>query len=190
MEALKEKIVNEGSAIGTEIVKVDMFLNHCMDMRFVEKIGEEFSKRFDGTKVDKILTVESSGIAIASIAARYFNYPNVVFAKKATPNTMNEETYSADAKSFTKGNVRKIIVSKQYLQKGENILILDDFLASGEASVALANIVEQAGGSVAGIGIVIEKGFQGGRDRLKKLGYKLESLAIIEKIEDGHITFR
>ena len=191
MEKLKEKIRREGRTIGTEILKVDGFLNHRMDVKFLEEVGEEFGRRFAGEKVDKILTVEASGIAIACLAAPYFGYPPVVFAKKATPNTMDEGFFEAEARSFTKGTVSKIKVSGEYLNEGENVLILDDFLASGEASVAMASLVEQAGGRVVGVGAVIEKGHQGGSDRLREKGYRVESLALIDTIkEDGTIVFR
>ena len=190
MEALKKKILTEGEAIGTEIVKVDGFLNHQLDVQFLEEIGAEFGKRFADRQVDKILTVEASGIAIACVSAPRFNYAPVVFAKKAAPSTMNEGFYEAEAKSFTKGTVSKLKVAKKFLNPGEKVLILDDFLASGEASVALAQIVEMAGAEVAGIGAVIEKGYQGGSDRLRAKGYQVESLAVIDKIDDGVITFR
>ncbi|MCQ2547005.1 MAG: xanthine phosphoribosyltransferase [Clostridia bacterium] len=189
MEALKKKIVEEGSVIGTEIVKVDTFLNHQIDAEFLDKIGEEFRNRFAGVEVDKILTVEASGIAIACAAAKYFDYPPVVFAKKAAPSTMNEGFYEAEARSFTKGTVSKLKVDSKFICPGEKILILDDFLASGEASVALAQIVEMGGAEVAGIGAVIEKGYQGGSDRLREKGYRVESLAVVRKIEDGKVTF-
>ncbi len=190
MQELKDKIVNEGSAIGTEIVKVDMFLNHQIDVEFMEKIGKEFKKRFEDVQVDKILTIEASGIAIACCAARYFNYPKVVFAKKAAPNTMNDGFYESEAKSFTKGTTSKVKVAKKYINKGERILILDDFMASGNAAVALADLVEQAGAEVVGIGAVVEKYFQKGSDRLRAMGYKVESLAVIDRIDDGVITFK
>jgi len=190
MQALQEKILTEGSAIGTEIVKVDGFLNHQIDVRFLEEIGEEFSRRFRGVPVDKILTVEASGIAIACASAPKFNYVPVVFAKKAAPSTMNDGFYEAEAKSFTKGTVSKLKVAEKFIGAGEQILILDDFMASGEASAALAQIVEMAGAEVTGIGAVIEKGFQGGSDRLRRMGYRVESLAVIDRIEDGVITFR
>lgn len=189
MEALKKKIKENGSVIGTEIVKVDTFLNHQIDAEFLEEIGEEFSKRFADVKVDKILTVEASGIAIACAAAKYFGYPPVVFAKKAAPSTMNGGFYEAEARSFTKGTVSKFKVDSKFINDGENILILDDFLASGEASVALADIVRQGGANVAGIGAVIEKGHQGGSDRLKEQGYRVESLVVIKTIKDGEVIF-
>lgn len=189
MEALKQKILSEGQAIGTEVVKVDGFLNHRIDVKFMDSLGREFRKRFSDIKADKILTVEASGIAIACMTAPYFDYPPVVFAKKTQPNTMTDEFYGAEAKSFTKGTVSVIRVAKKYLNPGDRVLILDDFLAHGEASMAMTSLVEQAGAHVEGIGAVIEKGFQGGGEKLRKAGYRLESLAVIEKIADGKITF-
>ncbi|MDO4869504.1 MAG: xanthine phosphoribosyltransferase [Bacillota bacterium] len=189
MKSLKEKIRREGSVIGTEIVKVDAFLNHQIDVEFLEEIGLEFSKRFQGIKVDRILTVEASGIAIACLTAPYFGYPPVVFAKKAAPSTMNAGFYEAEAKSFTKGTVSTLKISKEYIKEGENVLILDDFLASGQASLAMADIVEQAGANVAAIGAVIEKGYQGGSELLRSKGYRVESLAVINEICDGQVYF-
>ncbi|MBR0457003.1 MAG: xanthine phosphoribosyltransferase [Firmicutes bacterium] len=189
MESLKEKILTEGEAIGTEIVKVDGFLNHQIDVKFLEEIGEEFKRRFDDIEVDKILTVEASGIAIACMAAPLFGYPPVVFAKKAAPSTMNEGFYEAEAKSFTKGTISKLKVAKKFLKEGDKVLIIDDFMASGEAAAALAQIATEAGAEVVGVGAVIEKGFQGGSERLRSMGYRVESLAVIEKIEDGVLTF-
>lgn len=189
MKSLQQKILTDGCAIGSEIVKVDGFVNHQLDVRFLEEIGREFARRFKDVKVDRILTVEASGIAIAVAAAPHFGYPPVVFAKKAAPNTMTEGFYEAEARSFTKGTVSRLCVSEKFLHPGENVLILDDFLAYGEASLALADMVRNAGGNVAGIGAVIEKGFQGGSEKLRAKGYRVESLAVIEKIEDGVITF-
>ena len=189
MKSLEQKILTDGCAIGSEIVKVDGFVNHQLDVRFLEEIGREFARRFADVKVDRILTVEASGIAIAMAAAPHFGYPPVVFAKKAAPNTMTEGFYEAEARSFTKGTVSRLCVSEKFLHPGENVLILDDFLAYGEASLALADMVRNAGGNVAGIGAVIEKGFQGGSEKLRAKGYRVESLAVIEKIEDGVITF-
>ncbi|MBQ9060544.1 MAG: xanthine phosphoribosyltransferase [Firmicutes bacterium] len=189
MEALKQKIRSDGTAIGKDIVKVDSFLNHQIDVGFLNEIGKEFARRFEGVQIDRILTVESSGIAIAACTASYFGYPPVVFAKKAAPNTMVEGFYEEGARSFTKGTVSRLRVSKQFLHTGEKVLILDDFMAYGEASLALVEIVRKAGAEVAGIGIVIEKGFQGGSDKLRAKGCRVESLAVIDKIEDGEITF-
>ena len=151
MKSLQQKILTDGCAIGSEIVKVDGFVNHQLDVRFLEEIGREFARRFKDVKVDRILTVEASGIAIAMAAAPHFGYPPVVFAKKAAPNTMTEGFYEAEARSFTKGTVSRLCVSEKFLHPGENVLILDDFLAYGEASLALADMVRNAGGNVAGI---------------------------------------
>ncbi len=190
MEALKQKILQDGVAIGKDIVKVDSFLNHQLDTRFLEKVGAEFGRRFADVKVDRILTVEASGIAIAMAAAPHFDYPPVVFAKKAAPNTMVEGFYEEEARSFTKGTVSKLRVSERFLNAGENVLILDDFLAYGEASLAMVEMVRNAGADVAGVGIVIEKGFQGGAAKLKAKGVRVESLAVIDRIDDGTVIFR
>lgn len=189
MQALKDKIINEGSAIGTQIVKVDGFVNHQIDVEFMTEMGREFGKRFVGEKIDKILTVEASGIAIACLTAPFFNYPRAVFAKKSKPNTMTDGFLCCESKSFTKGTVSNIIVAEKFIEKGDRVLIIDDFLAHGEASMALINIVEQAKAEVVGVGIIIEKKFQGGSKKLRDKGYRVESLAVIEKIEDGVITF-
>ncbi len=189
MEALKRKIAEEGTVIGTEIVKVDNFLNHQIDVKFLEEIGAEFGRRFAGEKIDRILTVEASGIAVACMTAPHMGYPPVVFAKKAAPSTMNEGFYEAEARSFTKGTVSKLKVDRKYLNEGERVLILDDFLASGQASLAMVDIVRQAGGIVAGVGSVIEKHHQGGSQKLREEGCRVESLAIINRIEDGRIYF-
>lgn len=190
MKELKEKILSEGTAIGTEIVKVDHFLNHRLDVAFLQRVGQELKKRFKGFEVTKLLTVEASGIAVACLAAPYFDYAPVVFAKKAQPSTMTEGFYEAEARSFTKGTVSKFRVAEKFLEKGDKVLIIDDFLAHGEASLALADIVRQAGADVVGIGVVIEKGFQGGSDKLRAHGYNVESLVIIDKIENGSIFFK
>ena len=190
MEALKKKIREEGRVIGSSIIKVDSFLNHQLDVRLLELVGRELGGRFADDRIDRILTVEASGIAVAVAAAPFFGWPPVVFAKKAAPNTMTDGFYEVEARSFTKGTVSTLKVARPYLPPGENVLIVDDFLAYGEASLALAKMVEEAGSRVAGIGIVIEKGFQEGSGKLRNRGYRVESLAIIDKIEDGEITFR
>ena len=190
MEALKKKIREEGRVIGSSIIKVDSFLNHQLDARLLEQVGRELGERFADDRIDRILTVEASGIAVAVAAAPFFGWPPVVFAKKAAPNTMTDGFYEVEARSFTKGTVSTLKVARPYLPPGENVLIVDDFLAYGEASLALAKMVEEAGSRVAGIGIVIEKGFQEGSGKLRNRGYRVESLAIIDKIEDGEITFR
>ena len=189
MKVLKERIIRDGVAIGTEILKVDSFLNHQMDVELLNEVGREFARRFEGKEVTKILTIEASGIAVACLAAQHFNNVPVVFAKKASPNTMTEEFYGAEVKSFTKGTVSVARISKKYLSEGDKVLILDDFLAHGEAAFGMISLVQQAGATVVGIGAVIEKGFQGGGQRLREAGYQVESLAIVSSIENGHITF-
>ncbi len=189
MKALKERIIADGVAIGTEIVKVDSFLNHQIDVALLDEIGQEFAKRFEGCGVTKILTVEASGIAIACMAARHMGNVPVLFAKKTSPNTMTEEFYGAEVKSFTKGTTSIVRVSKKYLNKGDKVLILDDFLAHGEAAIGMAELVVQAGAELVGVGAVIEKQFQGGGKRLRERGCRVESLAVIESIRDGKINF-
>jgi xanthine phosphoribosyltransferase len=189
MKILKDRIVADGVAIGTEIVKVDSFLNHQIDVELLDQIGQEFAKRFQGCGVTKILTVEASGIAVACMAARHFGNIPVVFAKKTAPNTMTEGFFGAEVKSFTKGTTSVVRVSEKFLKKEDHILIIDDFLAHGEAALGMANLVEQAGASLVGVGSVIEKQFQGGSNRLRAVGIRVESLAVIEAIKDGEITF-
>ena len=189
MEKLKKRILEEGVALGSDRINVDGFINHRIDTSFMDEIGEEFARRFAGVKVDKILTVEASGIAIAVSAARYFGFCPVVFAKKAKPNTMTEGVYQAPCMSFTKQTLNEITVAKKHLSEGENVLIIDDFLAHGEASKALASIVEMAGAKVAGIGIVISKDFQGGKKSLEDLGYRVETLASVAEMDNGKIRF-
>jgi xanthine phosphoribosyltransferase len=189
MKALKEKIIADGAVVGTEIVKVDSFLNHQIDVALLDEIGVEFARRFAGCEVTKILTVEASGIAVACMAARHFGNIPVLFAKKFPPSTMTEDFYGAEVKSFTKGTVSVIRVAKKYLCRGDKILIIDDFLAHGEAASGMAELVAQAGGELVGIGAVIEKSFQGGRARLSEKGCRVESLAVIGSIRDGKIRF-
>ena len=189
MQALKDKILSEGQVIGDDILKVDGFLNHQIDTKFLEEIGCEFKKRFEGCKVDKILTVEASGIAVACETAKQFGSVPVVFAKKAKPNTIVEGCYSAEARSFTKGTVANLRVIKRCVSEGEKLLILDDFLASGEAAVALIRIAEKAGTEVVGFGAVIDKTFQGGRKRIQDMGVRVEALASIERFESGKPIF-
>jgi xanthine phosphoribosyltransferase len=192
MRTLNERILTDGVALGTDTVKVDSFLNHQIDARFFEDIGAEFAHRFGDLKaegIDKILTVESSGIAVACFTARCFGYPPVVFAKKELPSTMIDDYYFTEIMSFTKGKMTAIRIAKKFLQSGERVLVIDDFLAHGQAASGLLRLIEQAGAQLLGIGIVIEKSFQGGRDLLEASGARVESLSIIEKIEDGIITF-
>ena len=190
MKELKDRIIKEGSFISEDKINVSGFLNHQIDTCLMEKIGEEFYNLFRHKKVDKILTVEASGIAIASFTAKYFNHCPLIFAKKSLPNTMSEDFYSCEAKSFTKGTTNNIIVSKNFLNEGENILIIDDFLANGEAAHALINIVEKAKANVVGIGIVISKNYQKGYNEIKKEGYDLKVLAPIKRVVNGSIEWK
>ena len=190
MQLLKEKILKEGSISGKDILKVDSFLNHQLDIEFLNEIGKEFKNRFENKKVDKILTIEASGIAIASIASRYFGNVPVVFAKKVESKNLDKDVYETKVYSFTKDKEYSVKVSKKYLNEGENILIIDDFLANGRAALGLKDLVEKANANLSGIGIIIEKGFQEGRNLLEKSGVNLQSLVIIDSIEDGKIKFK
>ena len=189
MELLKKRIMEDGDIKEGNIIKVDNFLNHQIDVSLLNEIGKEFKERFAKEKIDKILTVEASGIAIAAITAQHFNVP-VVFAKKTESKNLDKDTYESDVYSYTKGKTYTIRVSKRYLSEGENILILDDFLAKGKAAEGLIHILNQAKCNVSGVGIVIEKGFQDGGENLRNQGVKLESLAIIEAIDSGEIVFK
>ena len=188
MELLKERIREQGKAIGTDIIKVDMFLNHQIDVDLLNEIGKEFKRLFENANINKILTIEASGIGIACIAAQYFSVP-VVFAKKGANRNVGDNIYKADVYSFTKGTTTTIGVSKDYITEDDHILIIDDFMANGKAVHGLINIINQAGATVEGIGIVIEKGFQPGGDALRSLGYRVESLAVIKSIDNGEVVF-
>ncbi len=190
MEKLKERILQEGCVIDGEMLKIDSFLNHCIDVKLIMEIGEELANRFKDAEADKILTVESSGIAIACATAFYMNILPVIFAKKSAPGTLTEGYYSAEVTSFTKRKVSNVLVSKEFLLPGDRVLIIDDFMAHGEAATGLANVVEQAGGHVVGIGVAVEKYFQGGSTKLREMGYRVESLAVIESMEDCNIVFK
>lgn len=190
MEALKNKILKEGTVIGSEIIKVDCFLNHQIDVRFMNEIGKEFRRIFSDTEVTKILTIEASGIAIASIASQYFNYVPVVFAKKSESRNLDADKYHSEVYSFTKQKSYPIMVSKKYISPDDRILILDDFLANGKAVLGLEDIINQAGATLVGAGIVIEKGFQPGSKLLREHGIRVESLAVIDHVEDGKIFFK
>ncbi len=189
MKLLEEKIAAEGTAIGTDILKVDMFLNHQLDPNLIEEMGKEFCRLFKDDGITKVVTVESSGIALAVAAARHLGV-KAVFAKKASHKNVGNEVYSAKSYSFTHGSEYTMNISKKYLSKGDKILIIDDFMAGGNACAALIDIMEQAGAEIAGIGIAIEKGFQPGGKKLREMGYKVRSLAIVESMCDGKITFR
>lgn len=191
MNFLEERIQKDGVIKEGNVLKVDSFLNHQMDIALFERIGEEFKHRFAQEKIDKILTIEASGIGIACVAARYFQVP-VVFAKKSESVNIDGEMYIAEVESFTHKRKNKVIVSKKFLSPGENILLIDDFLANGCALQGLISIVTEAGANVAGIGIAIEKGFQVGGRMIRNLGYHLESLAIIDEMDvtTGKFVFR
>lgn len=189
MKLLEEKIANEGVSIGTDILKVDMFLNHQLDVNLLEEMGKEFYRLFKDSGATKIVTIESSGIAIAVFAAKYFNLP-ALFAKKANHKNVGNEIYSAKCYSFTHGKEYTMNVSKKYLNSSDKVLIIDDFMAGGNACNALIDIINQAGAEVVGIGIAIEKGFQPGGKALREKGYKVRSLAIIDSMNDGEISFR
>ena len=190
MKLLKDRINKDGIIKEGNILKVDSFLNHQIDIKLLNEIGKEFKRRFANEEVTKILTIEASGIAIACIAAEYFNGP-VVFAKKSKTTNRAGDVYTTKVESFTHQKVYDIMVSKDFLNKGDKVLILDDFLANGQALIGLSQLVKDAGGEVVGAGIVIEKGFQDGGKLIREKGIHLESLAIVDKmsVTDG-VTFR
>ncbi|MCQ2155255.1 MAG: xanthine phosphoribosyltransferase [Bacteroidales bacterium] len=191
MNKLEEKIISDGKVLEGNVLKVDGFLNHRVDVEILKWMGEEFRRRFDGVKVDKILTIEASGIAIASSAALCFGVP-LLFAKKSQSVNVTGDKLCSKVYSFTHKCWNNIFVSAEYLSKGEKILIVDDFLASGSALEGLVDLVSQAGAEVVGIGIAIEKGFQDGGRRIREKGCRLESLAIVESMDcrTGEIIFR
>lgn len=190
MQLLKDRIRKDGKIRSGNVLKVDSFLNHQMDIQLFGEIGKEFKRRFQDSEVTKILTIEASGIGIACIAAQYFNVP-VVFAKKNQTKNIAGEVYTSQVESFTHGRVYDIIVSKQFINKEDKILIIDDFLANGKALIGLSKLVQEAGATLVGAGIVIEKGFQEGGSVIRESGIRVESLAIVEAMseEDG-ISFR
>ena len=190
MNKLKEKIISDGKVFEGDVLKVDSFLNHQIDTELLKWIGEEFRRRFDGFRIDKILTIEASGIAIASSVALCFGVP-LLFAKKSESVNVTGNKFFSKVYSFTHKCWNTIYVSAEYLSKGERVLIVDDFLASGSAIEGLVDLVSQADAEVAGIGICIEKSFQGGGMKIRTRGYKLESLAIIESMDNRtqEITF-
>ena len=188
MDLLKNKILSEGVVLSDNVLKVDKFLNHQIDPELMVEIGKEFHSRFKDTEITKVLTLESSGIAPAVMTALNFNVP-AVFARKRKSLTFTDDLLSAQVFSYTKQETNMISVSNQFIQPGDNILIIDDFLANGEAAGALTNIVEQAKANVSGIGIVIEKSFQSGAAILKEKNYRVESLARIESLSNHTVTF-
>ena len=191
MNFLEERIVKDGIVKEGNELKVDSFLNHQMDITLFDEMGAEFKKRFEGKNINKILTVEASGIGIACVVAMHFNVP-VVFAKKSKSINIDGDMYIAEVESFTHKCKNQVIVSKKFLNEDDHVLIIDDFLANGCALQGLISIVNQAGGTVEGIGIAIEKGFQVGGQIIRNLGYQLESLAIVDSMDatTGTINFR
>ena len=191
MNFLEERILKDGKVKPGNVLKVDSFLNHQIDVALVEQMGDEFCRRFADTQITKVLTIEASGIAIAYAVARKLGVP-MVFAKKSRSVNLDGKTYVAEVRSFTHGNTNRVIVSKKYLKPEDKVLIVDDFLADGSAMQGLISIVESAGAEVAGLGIAVEKGFQEGGSRMRNLGYRLESIAIVDAMdaETGTVTFR
>ena len=191
MNFLEERILKDGVVKPGNVLKVDSFLNHQMDIALMEEIGREFKRRFEGKPINKVLTIEASGIGIAAFVAKEFGVP-MVFAKKSKSINIDGEMLVAEVESFTHKNKNQVIVSKRFLTADDHLLIIDDFLANGCALMGLIQIANNAGASVEGLGIVIEKGFQTGGQIIRNLGYHLESLAIVDAMdaETGTITFR
>lgn len=191
MQLLEERILKDGIVKPGDVLKVDNFLNHQIDVPLLCEMGKEFRRLFEGTRVDKILTIEASGIAVACLAAQYFGVP-VVFAKKTRSINIDGQVYATRIESFTHGRVYDVIVSKKYIQPGEHMLIIDDFLANGCAVRGLIDLIRSAGAVVEGVGIAIEKGQMPGGARLREDGIRVESLAIIESMDEntGEIVFR
>ena len=191
MNFLEERIVKDGIVKEGNVLKVDSFLNHQMDIELFDQMGAEFKKRFADRPINKILTIEASGIGIACVVAQHFGVP-VVFAKKTKSINIEGEMYTAEVESFTHKCKNQVIVAKKFLSEDDHVLIIDDFLANGCALQGLIQIVKSAGGTVEGIGIAIEKGFQTGGTVIRNLGYRLESLAIVDGMDasTGEITFR
>lgn len=191
MKLLEERILKDGNIKAGNVLKVDSFLNHQMDIKLFNQMGEEFKRLFEGEKINKILTIEASGIGLACIVAQHFDVP-VVFAKKTQSINIDGEVYSTKIESFTHKKVYDVIVSKKFLHKEDKILIIDDFLANGCAVTGLIDMVEDAGAEVVGVGIAIEKGFQQGGEMIRQKGIHLESLAIVESMdaENGTLVFR
>ena len=191
MQLLKDRIRKDGKIKEGNVLKVDSFLNHQMDVKLFQEIGKEFKRRFADEEITKILTIEASGIGIACVAAEVFDVP-VVFAKKTQTKNIAGDVYTTKVESFTHGRVYDIIVSKEFLGKGDKVLRIDDFLANGKALEGLAELVTKSGAELVGAGVVIEKGFQVGGDIIRSKGIHLESLAIVESMDEktGEVVFR
>ena len=191
MQLLKDRIRKDGKIKEGNVLKVDSFLNHQMDIKLFSEMGKEFKKRFEGEEINKILTIEASGIGIACVVAQSFDVP-VVFAKKTQTKNIAGDVYESRVESYTHGRIYDIIVSKEYLGKGDKVLLIDDFLANGKALEGLADLVEMSGAELVGAGIVIEKGFQVGGEIIRSKGIHLESLAIVDGMDEktGEIFFR
>ncbi len=191
MKLLENRIRKDGVVKEGNVLKVDSFLNHQMDIELFNEMGKEFRRLFQGKRVDKILTIEASGIGIACIAAQYFGVP-VVFAKKSSSINIDGDVYATRVESFTHKRVYNVIVSKKYLSPEDHVLIIDDFMANGCAALGLIELVQSAGGTVEGVGIAVEKGFQEGGKKIRNMGIQVESLAIVESMnaETGEIEFR
>ena len=189
MKALEERILRDGQIRPGNILKVDSFLNHQIDIAFMNEMGKEFRRVFADKRVTKILTIEASGIAIASITAQYFQVP-IVFAKKTKTINLDGSLYTTQVKSYTHRTTYDVVVSKKFLTSDDRVLIIDDFLANGYAARGLIDLVEQAGAVLEGVGIVIEKGFQDGGRELRESGVDVRSLAIIESMSDNNLVFR
>jgi xanthine phosphoribosyltransferase len=188
MKKLQDKIMEEGVVLSDRVLKVDSFLNHRIDPGLMAEVGRAFADRFGDTRIDLVLTLESSGIAPALMTALELKVP-MVFARKQTSITMKDDLYVEPVYSFTKQQQSQVAISRKFLTPGQNVLIIDDFLAHGEAAAGMARIVEKAGARVAGIGIVIEKSFQSGFAKLTEAGYRIESLARIASLSNGHVVF-
>lgn len=188
MELLRKRILEEGIVLNGSVLKVDSFLNHQLDPQLIMKLGEEIANRYRHDAITKVVTIESSGIAVGMAAALCLNTP-LVFARKRKSILMTEDVYHTEVFSYTKKESNDVTIARKFLPQGETVLIIDDFLASGEAALGLAKLVEEAGCRVAGFGIVIEKSFQPGRQRLLEAGYRVESLVRIQSITEGRITF-
>ena len=188
MELLEQRILTDGKLLPGGILKVDSFLNHQMDPKLLQAMAREFKRLFADVRVDRVFTIEASGIAMAILAGLEFDCP-VVFAKKSKTKNLSDALYTAEVPSFTHGNVNTVVVSKEYLHAGENVLLVDDFLATGAALLGLRSLVEQAGGTVVGAGIAVEKVFQGGGDKLRAEGLRIESLARIASMDESGIRF-